>query len=235
MTKFYAEVLGSMFMILMGNGVIANVLLKKSKGNNSGWIVIATGWGLAIALPVAMFASVSGAKFNPAVTIAEATIGKLPWDVVPMYIAAQAIGAFIGAVLVWLMYKPYMDATDDKAEVLSCFSTVPAVKQRFNSFVAEVLGTFVLMFMALGIGSRGFEAGVTAALIGAIVWSLVLSLGGATGCALNPTRDLFPRIAHAILPIKTKGDSQWEYAWIPIVAPIIGAVLAALLYTGLFA
>lgn len=234
MTTFYAEIIGTALMIILGNGVISNVLLKESKGYNSGWIVIATGWGLAIALPVALFASISGAQFNPAVTLSLATIGELSWSKVPMYIGAQTIGAFLGAFIVWLMYKPYFDKTDDSKEVLSCFSTVPAIRGHAGSFIAEVLGTFVLVFGALGIGAQKFSPGVSAALIGSIVWALVLSLGGPTGCALNPTRDLMPRIAHTILPMKTKGNSDWSYAWIPIIAPIVGGILGAITYTSLF-
>lgn len=234
MSTFMAELLGTMILILLGDGVVANAVLKKSKGENSGWIVIATGWALAVAIPVYIFGPISGAHFNPAVTIGLASIGKFAWSEVPMYIIAQIIGAFIGAVLVWLAYLPHWELTDDKGAKLAVFSTGPAVRNTIANLITEIIGTFFLVFAILGIANTKMVDGLAPLIVGLIVFAAGLSLGGPTGYAINPARDLGPRIAHAILPIKGKGDSDWGYSWIPIVGPIIGGLIAAFFFNIIF-
>jgi glycerol uptake facilitator protein len=231
-------------LILLGNGVVANVVLKDTKGNNSGWIVITTAWALAVFVGVVVAGPYSGAHLNPAVTIALATAGKLSWSLVPEYIAGEMIGAMLGAFLVWLFYRDHFNATDDEGGKLACFSTGPAIKNTFSNLISEIIGTFVLIFVIFYIagpnldiiGEEDAKAIIGLGSIGAIpvaflVWVIGLSLGGTTGYAINPARDLGPRIMHAILPIK--GKSDWGYAWIPVVGPIIGCVIAALLYVAL--
>ncbi|OAD42842.1 MIP/aquaporin family protein [Polaribacter atrinae] len=244
MSILVAEILGTMLMILLGNGVVANVVLNGTKGNGSGWIVITTGWALAVFVGVIVAGPFSGAHLNPAVTIALATAGKLSWGLVPEYIAGELIGAMLGAFLVWLIYKDHFKATDDEGGKLACFSTGPAIKNSFSNMMSEIIGTFVLIFVILYlagpsidlIGDIDASAVIGLGSLGAIpvaflVWAIGLSLGGTTGYAINPARDLGPRIMHAILPVK--GSSDWGYAWIPIVGPVVGSVLAALLYVAL--
>lgn len=244
MSILVAEILGTMLLILLGNGVVANVVLKDTKGNNSGWIVITTAWALAVFVGVVVAGPYSGAHLNPAVTIALATAGKLSWSLVPEYIAGEMIGAMLGAFLVWLFYRDHFNATDDEGGKLACFSTGPAIKNTFSNLISEIIGTFVLIFVIFYIagpnldiiGEVDAKAIIGLGSIGAIpvaflVWVIGLSLGGTTGYAINPARDLGPRIMHAILPIK--GKSDWGYAWIPVVGPIIGCVIAALLYVAL--
>lgn len=241
MNIFVAETIGTMLLVLLGDGVVANVLLNKSKGQNSGWIVITAGWGFAVMVAAYCVGSVSGAHLNPAVSIALASIGKLEWNLVPTYLAAQMLGAIIGAVLVWLTYLPHWRITEDKAAIRGVFCTAPAIRNTPSNFLTEVIGTFVLVVGALAIPSTrnliedGFARGFGPLLIGFLVWSIGLSLGGPTGYAINPARDLGPRIAHAILPIPGKIDSDWGYAWIPVIGPIIGGVAGALFckFTGL--
>ncbi|MBL9201395.1 MAG: aquaporin family protein [Opitutaceae bacterium] len=237
MTPFVAEVLGTAILITLGDGVVANVVLNRTKGNNSGWIVITTGWAMAVTLAVYCVNSFSGAHLNPAVTIGLASIGKFSWALVPGYLAAQMIGAFIGAVVVWLAYLPHWGATADQGAKLAVFSTGPAIRNTFANLVTEIIGTVVLVLGVLAVlrpenlvPNSGFEKGFAPFLVGLIVWSIGLSLGGSTGYAINPARDLGPRIAHAILPISGKGDSDWGYAWIPVIGPIIGGVLGAMLF-----
>lgn len=240
MTPFVAEIIGTMLMILLGNGVVANVVLKDTKGNNSGWIVIATAWALAVFVGVQVAGPISGAHLNPAVTIGLAIAGKFSWDLVPTYIAGEMIGAALGAFLVWLFYRDHFAITEDEGAKLACFSTGPAIRNPLSNFISETIGTFVLVFVIfyfsdpslslhndttakIGLGSIG------ALPVAFLVWAIGLSLGGTTGYAINPARDLGPRIMHALLPIK--GSSDWGYAWIPIAAPILGASLAAILYS----
>jgi glycerol uptake facilitator protein len=237
MTPFTAELVGTALLILMGDGVVANVLLNKSKGNNAGWIVVATGWGLGVALAVYCVGGFSGAHLNPAVTIGMAAIGKLEWAAVGGYIVAQMIGAFLGAVLVWLAYLPHWKETQDPGAKLGVFCTAPAIRSPGANLVTEIIGTFVLVLGGLAIltpenlnAEHGFKAGLGPLLVGLLVLAIGVSLGGPTGYAINPARDLGPRIAHALLPIAGKGGSDWNYAWVPIVGPIIGGVLAALFY-----
>ncbi|MBU5592366.1 aquaporin family protein [Clostridium sp. MSJ-4] len=234
MSTFMGELLGTMILILLGDGVVANTVLKKSKAEGGGWMVITTGWALAVAIPVYIFGPISGAHFNPAVTIGLASIGKFAWAEVPMYIIAQLIGAFIGATLVWLSFLPHFEATEDKAGKLAIFCTGPAIRNTTTNLITEIIGTFVLVFAILGIANTKMVDGLSPLVVGGIVWAAGLSLGGPTGYAINPARDLGPRIAHAILPIKGKGDSDWGYAWIPVVGPIIGGLIAALCFKMLF-
>jgi glycerol uptake facilitator protein len=245
MNAYLAEAIGTMILILLGDGVVANVLLERSKGQNSGWIVIATGWGVAVAIAVYAVGRISGAHLNPAVTIALATIGSFSWADVPGYVAAQLVGAFLGAVLVWLMYLPHWALTADRGAKLGIFCTGPAISKPAPNFISEVIGTAVLLFGVLAIGANAqgwvkpgevdlslvFSRGLQPLLVGVLVLGIGLSLGGPTGYAINPARDLGPRIAHALLPIPGKGDSNWSYSWIPVVAPIVGGIAGAALYS----
>jgi glycerol uptake facilitator protein len=237
MSPLLAELLGTMILVVLGDGVVANVVLKRTNGHDSGWIVITAGWGLAVAIAVYSVGSISGAHLNPAVTIGLATIGTFPWANVPGYIAAQVAGAFLGAVVVWLTYLPHWAETEDPVAKLAVFCTVPAIRRPKANAFTEVVGTFVLVLGILAVLSpanltQGSEwsRGFGPALVGAIVWSIGLSLGGPTGYAINPARDLGPRLAHAALPIPAKGGSDWAYAWVPIFGPLVGGVLGALCY-----
>jgi glycerol uptake facilitator len=223
-------------LLLLGDGVVAGVLLGKSKAQDSGWIVITTGWGLAVALPIYAVGRFSGAHINPAVTLGLATAGKFPWHEVPAYLAAQMLGAFLGAVLVWLTYLAHWGETSDPQKKLLVFSTVPAVRRLPLNFLTEIIGTFTLVFgvMALASYVPANTSGLTPLLVGFLVWAIGLSLGGPTGYAINPARDLGPRIAHALLPIPGKGGSDWVYAWVPIVGPVVGGIAGALAYIALF-
>ncbi|HTH64802.1 MAG TPA: MIP/aquaporin family protein [Gemmatimonadales bacterium] len=237
MTPFLAELLGTMLLIILGDGVVANVVLDKTKGHNSGWIVITTGWAFAVAVAVYAVGTFSGAHINPAVTIAMAFLGKLPWASVPVYIGAQLIGAFLGAAVVWLAYLPHWPATESRASKLAVFCTAPAIRKSPANLLSEVIGTCVLVLGVLVILTpqnlnpvHGWNAGFGPFLVGVLVWAIGLSLGGPTGYAINPARDLGPRLAHALLPIAGKGSSDWKYAWIPVAGPILGGLVAALLY-----
>jgi len=234
MSKFLAEVLGTMFLILLGDGVVANVVLKRTKGNSGGWIVITTGWGLAVAVAVYLVGRISGAHLNPAVTIALAVKGDFPWDQVFTYILGQMLGAFIGACLVYLAYLPHWEVTEDPDVKLAVFCTGPAIRSYSKNLLTEIIGTFVLILGVIGIGANKLADGLNPLLVGFLVWSIGLSLGGPTGYAINPARDLGPRIAHALLPIPGKRDSDWSYAWVPVVGPIIGGILGVLLHSILF-
>ena len=244
MQAYIAEFFGTMILILLGDGVVANVLLKNSKGENSGWIVITFGWGMAVAIAVYAVGPISGAHINPAVTIGLASIGAFEWVQVPGYIIAQLLGAFTGAVLVWLAYLPHWGPTEDAGLKLGVFSTAPAYRNTVANVITEVIGTAVLVFGVLAIVSNiqqiqqasdvdlssVFQFGLVPLLVGLLVLSIGLSLGGPTGYAINPARDLGPRIAHAILPIAGKGSSDWGYSWIPVVAPIVGGIIGAVLW-----
>ena len=238
MSPFTAELIGTMLVILLGDGVVANVVLKDTKGNNAGWMVITTAWGLAVFIGVTVAGPYSGAHLNPAVTLGLAIVGKFPWASVLPYIAAQLIGAFIGAILVWLMYYDHFKRTNDPAAILSVFCTGPAVRNYISNVASEIIGAFVLIlviFFITGAEITSTKTPIGLGSVGAIpvaflVWVIGLSLGGTTGYAINPVRDLGPRIAHALLPIKNKGRSDWAYAWIPIAGPLIGAAIAAIVY-----
>jgi glycerol uptake facilitator protein len=236
-----AELIGTMLLILLGDGVVANVLLNDTKGNNSGWIVITTAWGLAVFVGVTVAGPISGAHLNPAVTIGLAVAGKFAWANVGSYILAQMIGAMLGASLVWLMYYDHFQKTNDPASVLAVFCTGPAVRNYLSNIISEIIGAFVLIFVVFYITGGEITPSKTPVGLGSVgaipvaflVWVIGLSLGGTTGYAINPARDLGPRIMHMLLPIKSKGSSDWAYSWIPIAGPIIGAAIAALLYINL--
>src|SRR5947207_8615947 len=236
MRPFLAELLGTMLLIILGDGVVANVVLNKTKGQNAGWIVITAGWAFGVTVAVYAVGSFSGAHLNPAVTIGLASIGKLAWASVPVYIAGQMVGAFLGATIVWLGYLPHWAVTESQAGKLAVFCTAPAIRSSSANLLTEVIGTFVLVLGVLVILTprnlnpvHGWDVGFGPFLVGVLVWAIGLSLGGPTGYAINPARDLGPRIAHALLPIAGKGNSDWGYAWIPVAGPIIGDVLAAVL------
>ena len=234
MASLLAELIWTMLLIILGDGVVANVVLKKTKGNSSGWIVITTGWALAVAIPAAIFTSVSGALFNPALTIALAIVGQFTWSQVIPYIIAQLLGAFLGAVVVYITYYNHFEETEDQNSKLGVFCTIPEIEDHKINFLTEFIGTFVLTFAVLGIGAQNIDYGVKVIIVGCLIWAIGLSLGGPTGYAINPARDFGPRLAHFLLPIPRKGSSKWEYAWIPIVAPIIGAICGALVYVNIF-
>jgi glycerol uptake facilitator protein len=229
MNPFLGELIGTMILILLGNGVVANVVLKGTKGAGSGWIVITWGWGMAVFVAVFTVAAFSGAHINPAVSIGLAIAGKFDWAQVPLYILAQMAGAMIGATLVWLIYRLHFAETEDKDLKLAVFCTGPAIRDTPANLISEILGTFMLVFAVLFLAVSVFGLGALDALpVGLLVLGIGLSLGGTTGYAINPARDLGPRIMHQLLPMPGgKRDSDWGYSWIPVVGPIIGAVLAA--------
>lgn len=238
MTAVLAEFIGTGTLILLGNGVVANVVLTDTKGQNSGWIVITTGWAMAVYIAVLIANPYSGSHLNPAVTIAMAAAGKLAWSSVLPYIVAQLLGAMTGAFLVWLIYRDHFNRTTDPALLLGAFATAPAIRNNMSNLISEIIGAFVLLFtvfyftkaentdgkILLGLGSVG------ALPVAFLIWAIGLSLGGTTGYAINPARDFGPRIMHFLLPIKNKKSSDWGYSWIPIAGPILGGLLAAWLY-----
>ncbi|MDD7796115.1 MIP/aquaporin family protein [Clostridium sp. 'White wine YQ'] len=234
MSVYLSEFLGTMILILLGDGVVAGVALNKSKAQNGGWMVVTAAWATAVAIPAWIFGATSGAHFNPALTIALAVIGKFSWSLVPGYIACQFLGAMAGATLVWLAYLPHWKETEDKATKLGVFCTAPAIRNTVGNVITEIIGTFILVFGILGLGQVKMTDGLGTLAVGLLILVIGLSLGAPTGYAINPARDLGPRIAHAILPIAGKGDSDWGYAWIPVVAPIIGGVLGALVFNMVF-
>jgi glycerol uptake facilitator protein len=231
MTPFLGEVSGTALLIVLGDGVVANVILNKTKGQGSGWIVITFGWAMAVYVGVFVAAPFSKAHLNPAVTLAFAFIGKLEWSMVPLYIAAQLLGAMIGAFFVWLSYRLHFNATPDADTKLGVFCTIPAIRHTISNLLTEIIGTFVLIFGVLYIAAPANSLGALDALpVSLLVLGIGLSLGGPTGYAINPARDLGPRIMHFLLPIPGKGNSDWAYSWIPVVGPCIGALLAAILF-----
>jgi len=231
MNIYIAEIIGTALLITLGNGVVANVILDKTKGNNGGLIAITFGWSMAVFVAVLTTANISGSHLNPAITIALATIGKFDWALVPGYLLAQLIGSMIGSLLVWIIYKQHFDETKDAAIKLACFSTSPSLNNAQHNFTTECLATFIFMFAVLFITKSSNSLGSLDALpVALVVLGVGLSLGGPTGYAINPIRDFGPRIMHSILPIKGKGNSDWKYSWIPIFGPITGAIMAALLY-----
>ena len=236
MNAYMAEFVGDALLILLGDGVVACVLLNKSKGQNSGWIVITTAWGLAVTLAIYAVGTISGAHLNPAVTIGLAAIGKFPQAKVLGYIVAQIAGAMFGALLVWLAYLPHWKETPDRGAKLAVFCTAPAIRSTPGNLICEIIGAAALVFGCLSMPSNvnftgpGWSTGFGPVVVGLLVFAIGLSLGGPTGYAINPARDFGPRLAHAILPIAGKGGSDWGYAWIPIVGPIIGGVLGAWTY-----
>jgi glycerol uptake facilitator protein len=236
-SPFLGELFGTMVLILMGNGVVAGVLLSKSKAQNAGWIVITAGWAFGVMCGVFTAAAFKApAELNPAVTVANIIRAPDTAGAGIMRIVAQFIGAFIGALLVWLHYMPHWAETEDQGLKLACHSTGPAIRNTATNLVSEIIGTFILVhvvfsiFSAAATGQTGPAAGIGPYLVAALVWGIGLSLGGPTGYAINPARDLGPRIAHAVLPIAGKGDSDWGYSWIPVVGPIVGGALAAIMW-----
>ena len=238
MTPFAAELIGTALLITLGCGVVANVILKGTKGQDSGWMVITSAWAFAVFVGVVVAGPYSGAHINPAVTVGLAVAGAFDWAEVPSYILAQLLGAMIGAAVVWLVYKDHFDATEDKSVKLGVFSPIPAIRNYPSNLFSEIVGTFVLVFTVLfftdasmlateeviGLGSLG------ALPVSLLVWGIGLSLGGTTGYAINPARDLGPRLVHTLFPIKDKGGSDWAYAWVPILGPCLGGMAAAALY-----
>ncbi|WP_405381338.1 MIP/aquaporin family protein [Maribacter sp. LLG6340-A2] len=236
MNIYIFEIIGTAMLILIGNGIVANLVLKGTKGADSGWVGISLAWGIAVFIGVFISADVSGAHLNPAVSIGLATAGKFSWNLVPGYIVAQIIGAMIGNLLVWLTYKKQYEATEDENAILATFSTAPAIRSPFWNLVTEIIGAFALVFGVFyiaggAIGNDPVSLGSLDALpVALLVMGIGFGLGGPTGYAINPARDLGPRLMHAILPIKNKGTSNWGYAWVPVVGPVIGGVLAAAFY-----
>lgn len=229
------EYLGTLVLILLGCGVVACVSLKKSKGEGGGWIVVTMAWGLAVSCGVWIAGPFTGAHLNPAVSIGLAAAGKFPWGFVLPYIVAQILGAMSGAALVYIFYKDHFDATDDASAKLGVFATIPAIRNKWRNMICELIGTFLLMLIILFLGDKNNSAEVGLGTIGAIPVGLLivvigLSLGGTTGYAINPARDFGPRLAHKLMPIKGKGTSDWSYSWVPVVGPILGGLLAALVY-----
>lgn len=229
MNPFLGELIGTAILILLGNGVVANVVLRGTKGEGAGWIVITWGWGMAVFVAVFTVAAFSGAHINPAVSIGLALAGKFAWESVPTYILAQFLGAMIGTTLVWAMYYEHFRDTENRDLKLAVFCTGPAIRKPVSNLVSEIVGTFVLVFAVLFLAVAVFGLGALDALpVGLLVLAIGLSLGGTTGYAINPARDLGPRIMHALLPLPGgKRDSDWGYAWIPVLGPILGAILAA--------
>ena len=232
MTPFVGELTGTALMMLLGNGVVANVVLARTKGHGGGTIAITFGWAMAVFAAVSTVGTFSGAHLNPAVTVGLALAGKFRWHLVPAYIAAQIIGACLGAFLVWLVYRRHFGATENRDDKLAVFCTSPSIRAPLDNLVAEVVGTFVLVFVVLFLAAASFGLGALDALpVSLLVLGIGLSLGGPTGYAINPARDFGPRLMHALLPMPAgKRDSDWSYAWIPIVGPLLGAALAASLY-----
>lgn len=247
--KYIFEFIGTMVLILLGDGVCAATSLNKSKAKGAGWIVITMGWGFAVMIGVFIAGSVSGAHLNPAVSIGCALAGTMEWSAVPGYVIAQMLGGFVGAALVWLFYKDHYDATEDPDTKLGTFCTMPAIEgHKTRNFFCEVVASWLLVFVILVFGvdaniptldADGYHLHIGMGELGAIpvtclIMAIGMSLGGATGYAINPARDLAPRIAHAVLPMKNKRDSGWGYSWIPVAGPVVGAVLAALTYILLY-
>ena len=235
LTKCLFEFVGTAILVLFGDGVVASTVLKKSKGENGGWVVITLAWGLAVMLGVFIAGPYSGAHLNPAVTLGLAAAGTFSWALVLPYIVAQMLGGFLGAVLVYLYYKDHYDVTDDPAAKLSTFCTIPAIRNYGRNLFSEIVGTFVLVFVILALSMQNNLPEVGMGSLGAfpvamLIVALGMSLGGTTGYAINPARDLAPRLAHALRPIKGKGSSDWAYSWVPVLGPIIGGFLAAVLY-----
>lgn len=234
---FMGEFFGTMLLVLLGDGVVANVLLNKSGMKGGGPVQITLAWGLAVLLPATMFGALTGAHFNPALTIALAFNNAIGWDVVPIYIISQVLGGILGAVIVYLLYKDHMDATSDDPEtVRACFCTAPSIPNTGRNLLSEIVGTFLLVLFILGFvnveGAGG--VGVDKLYVFGLIVSVGMSMGGLTGYAINPARDLGPRIAYAILPFNNKADANWGYSWIPVVGPIIGGILAVLLFNFIF-
>lgn len=234
MSVYLGEFLGTMLLIILGGGVVAGVVLKGTKSEGAGWLVIVIAWGLAVAFAIYAVGNISAAHINPAVTLGLAFIGEFPWEKVPGYMFSQILGAFAGAVIVWLHYLPHWGKTDDPAAKLAVFSTAPAIRSYASNFVSEMIATAILLMGLLFIGANEFTEGLNPLVVGGLIIVIGLSLGGTTGFAINPARDLGPRIAHYLLPVKGKGNSDLAYSWIPVTGPLLGGLLGAVLYKVLF-
>jgi glycerol uptake facilitator protein len=234
MNIYLAEFLGTLLLITLGCGVNAGVSLTQSYARNAGWFVVCSGWGLGVIFAIYLVGKQSGGHLNPAVTLALASIGDFEWAKVPGYLLAQLLGAMAGAILVYLHYLPHWKLTQDPATKLGVFATSPAIKNTFSNFFSEFLGTFVLLLGLLALGSNEFSQGLNPIVVGFLIVAIGLSLGGTTGWAINPARDLGPRMAHFLLPIHGKGGSDWSYAWIPVLAPVLGGIAAAWVYKTIF-
>ncbi len=234
MNNYLAEFFGTLILVLLGDGVVAGVILKGSKSENAGWLTIVIGWGLAVTLAIYAVGNISGAHLNPAITLAFAMKGDFPWNDVPGYVGAQMAGAFFGAVLVWLHYLPHWKRTEDSSAKLAVFCTAPAIRNTLTNLISEIIATAVLVLGLLFIGTNEFTTGLNPIVVGLLIMSIGLSLGGTTGFAINPARDLGPRLAHAILPIHGKGSSDWSYAWIPVIGPLIGGCVGVLIFNFFF-
>jgi len=231
MTPFLAEFLGTCMMMMIGNGVVANVVLPKTKGNNGGLIAIVLGWTIAVFVGVYISNSASGAHLNPAVTIAFASAGKFSWALVPTYLLAQLLGSMLGAFVVWMVYKDHFNASENAGDQLACFSTGPSIRRLPQNFIVETIASFIFILGIFYIKPAGVELGTFSALpVALLVAGIGFGLGGPTGWAINPARDLGPRIMHFVLPMKGKGPSDWAYAAIPVFGPIVGGILAAIIY-----
>lgn len=228
--NFTGELLGTFILVLLGDGVVSACILNKTKAQNSGWIAIVLGWGIAATVAVYISGFMSGAHLNPAVTLAMAAIGSLPWSQVVTYLVAQFLGAMLGALVLYLHYYPHWKETKDAGTILACFSTGPAIRHTWSNLLGEALGTAVLVITVMAIGPNKVAAGFGPIIVGFVVMAVGFSLGATTGYAINPARDLGPRIMHALLPIPNKGDSDWSYAWIPVLGPILGGIAGALIY-----
>jgi len=231
MNQFFAEFFGTAMILVFGSGVVSNVLLSKTKGNNSGWIVISFGWAIGVFTGVLIAANVSGAHLNPAVTLALVLAGKFSASQMPLYICAQMLGAMFGSGLAWLAYKKHFDATEDADSKLAVFCTIPNIRSYWYNVITEIIGTYILALAVLYMAQPEVGLGALNALpVALVVLGIGLALGGPTGYAINPARDLGPRIMHFLLPIRNKKDSDWKYSWVPVLGPMVGAALAAVMY-----
>ncbi|MGY3765801.1 MIP/aquaporin family protein [Vagococcus vulneris] len=228
--QIFSEFLGTLILILLGDGVVAGVSLAKSKAKDAGWVAITLGWGLAVTIGVFAASYMGPAHLNPAVTLGMAMTGNFEWSLVVPFILAQTAGAIVGGILVWVTYLPHWEATENSDAILGVFATGPAIKYPIANMVTELIGTFVLVFSLLAFTQSEFSNGLNPVVVGLLIVSIGLSLGGPTGYAINPARDFGPRLAHQLLPIKNKGTSNWGYAWVPVVGPFIGGALAALIW-----
>jgi glycerol uptake facilitator protein len=234
MSEYLGEFIGTLILISFGGGVVAGVVLKGSKAEAGGWLLICLAWGMAVTLAIYAVGNISGAHINPAVTLGFAVVGSFPWEKVPGYILAQVLGAFTGGVIVWLNYLPHWKKTENNESKLGVFSTIPAIRSYPANLISEMLGTFFLIFGLLFIGTNEFTEGLNPIVVGALISAIGFSFGGTTGFAINPARDFGPRVAHAVLPIPGKGSSDWAYSWVPVLGPVLGGVNGGLVYEALF-
>ncbi|APB31705.1 MIP/aquaporin family protein [Vagococcus teuberi] len=225
--QIFSEFLGTLILVLLGDGVVAAVSLNKSKAQGAGWVAVTLGWGAAVTMAIYVSGFMGPAHLNPAVTLGLAITGNFSWGLVVPFMIAQVLGGIVGAILVWITYLPHFAATEDETAILGTFATGPAIRDYKSNVVTEAIGTFVLVFALLAFGQNAFADGFNPVVVGLLILALGLSLGGPTGYAINPARDLGPRIAHQILPIANKGGSDWSYSWVPIVGPLVGGALAA--------